>query len=365
MPQLILHDEHQSAGARFAPYGEWALPEDYGDALQEYHAVRERVGLADLSYQGNFLVTGSDRVAFLQGLISNDMALLSKERGIYSTLLTAKGRVVADFYLYPLSDGLLMELEWANAAKTKEHLIRYRLRSQVKIDAPPWGRILIAGPRSKSLLEALFKEALPPMKERSLLEITWGGFSLLCIKRSITGEEDYHLYLSEEGIVPLWMELLSLGHDLGVLPVGQAALEILRIEAGKPRYGVDIDEHIIPVEAGLADEAISYTKGCFPGQEVVARIKTYGHVNKHLYGMVLEGSELPQREDKVFKGDKQMGWVTSAARSPYLGKVIAIGYLRPQIAVPGTTVEVEVGNTRTTAQATPLPFYQRKNKTNA
>lgn len=361
MQILKLRDAHQQAGARLAPHGEWELPEDYGDLIKEYHAVRSGVGLADLSCQGHFLVTGSDHVSFMQNLISNDMALLSKDRGMYATLLTAKGRVLSEFTLYSLSNGLLLEVESSNAMKTKEQLLRFKLRSQVRIEALPWGRLMVSGPRARPLLETFFGETFPPMEERSFFERAWEGFSLFCIKRSITGEEDYHLYLSEEGLAPLWKKLLAIGHDpgghdLGVLPIGQAALEILRIEAGKPRYGYEINEDILPIEAGLQEEAISYTKGCYPGQEVVARIKTYGHVNKNLYGLVLEGSELPERKSQIFMGGKKVGWITSAARSLLMGKVIAMCYLRPQFAVPGTGVEVEVGSARTAAQAAPLPF---------
>jgi glycine cleavage system T protein len=358
MQKLRLYDDHQQAGAQFAPYAEWELPINYGDLIKEYHAVRNGVGLADLSYHGHFQVSGSDHAAFMQKLISNDMALLSNDRGIYTTLLTAKGKVISEFALYSLSDGLLMEVESSNAVKTQEHLLRYKLRSQVKIESLPWGRLMVSGPRARTLLERFFGVPLPPMEERSFFTKAWEGFSPLCIKRSLTGEEDYHLYLPEEGIPSLWKKLMAIGHDLGLLPIGQEALDILRIEAGLPRYGDDIDEDILPIEAGLQEEAISYTKGCYPGQEVVARIKTYGHVNKNLYGLVLEGSELPERKCQIFVDDKKVGWISSATRSPLMEKVIALCYLRPQFAVPGTGVEVEVGSARTAAQTAPLPFKE-------
>lgn len=356
MQKLRLRDEHQQAGACFAPYGEWELPENYGDLNKEYHAVRNGVGLADLSYQGHFLVSGSDHVPFMQKLISNDMALLSKDRGIYTTLLTAKGKVLSEFTLYSLSDGLFMEVESSNAVKTKEQLLRFKLRSQIKIETLPWGRLMISGPRAKTMLEKFFGAPLPSMEERSFFTRAWEGFSLLCIKRSITGEEDYHLYLPGEGLPLFWEKISSSGENLGLRPIGQTALEILRIEAGIPRYGLEIDEDILPIEAGLQEEAISYTKGCYPGQEVVARIKTYGHVNKNLYGLSLEGPELPDQKSQIFVDDKKVGWITSTTRSPLTGKVIAMCYLRPQFAVPGTSLEVDVGGTRTAAQARPFPI---------
>jgi aminomethyltransferase len=360
MMQLSLHSQHQQRGAQFGPYGEWELPERYQDPLLEYRAVRERAGLADLSYQGTFLISGKDRISFLQNLISNDLNGLSEGKGVYSTLLTAKGRVIADFYLYPMPEALLMDVEGSNAENMRRHLMRYKFRSQVNVESPPWGRLLVAGPLAKRVLDRLSPESWPSLPEKSILTKEIDGLPLSCVKQSVTGEEDYHLYVPREGMDKMWERLLSVGGDVGMVPFGQAALEMLRIEAGKPRYGVDIDEHIIPIEAGLGAEAISYTKGCYPGQEVMARIQTYGHVNKHLSGLVLEGAEVPKKGDKVFQGDQELGWVTSATRSPLLGKVIAIGYLRPQIAVPGTAVEVEVNQARTAAQTTSLPFYRKK-----
>jgi folate-binding protein YgfZ len=321
--------------------------------------------MADLSYEGMLLVSGKDRISFLQNIISNNLSDLSGEKGIYSTLLTAKGRVISDFYLYPVGEALLMVLEGSNAENTQQHLMRYKFRAQVKIESPPWGSIVVAGPRGRTILEQLSSEPWSPMAEKSVVHKVIDGFSLICIKQSITGEEDYHLYIPLEGMEKIWDRLLSLGSDVGLLPFGQAALEMLRIEAGKPRYGIDIDEHIIPIEAGLGEEAISYTKGCYPGQEVMARIQTYGHVNKHLFGLILEGERLPKKGDKVFQGDQELGWVTSATYSPLLKKVIAMGYLRPQIALPGTQVEVGVDQMRVPAETTPLPFYRRKEPVSA
>lgn len=356
MPTLPLQAQHQKRGARLSRQAEWELPTDYGDPLSEYRALREGVGIADLSFQGLFLISGRDRIPFLQNLISNDLNNLPPQKGLYTTLLTAKGRVLSDFYLYPLSDALLMEVEWTNAKQTVDQLMRFKLRSQVKIETPAWGHLLVSGPRARPLLERLLGP-LPKMEEKSFLQAERAGRSLLCVKRSISGGEDYHLYPSIETLENLWEDLFREGAVFDPAPVGQSALEIARIEAGKPRYGIDLDEHIIPIEAGLGPEAISYTKGCYPGQEVMARIQTYGHVNKNLTGLVLEGAALPKKDDKVFQEEKELGWITSSTWSPRLGKVIAMAYLRPQIAAPETAVEVESDGIRRPARVTALPFH--------
>lgn len=357
MPTLLLQPQHLQRGARFSAYGEWVLASDYGDASSEYQAVRQKVGVADLSHQTAFLITGKDRIPFLQNLISNDLNPLEPGKGLYATLLTAKGRVLSDFYVYRLPEAFLMDVEWTNVKKTFDELMRFKFRSQIKIETPSWGRLLVSGPQARPLLEALLGP-LPIREEKACLQTEHDGTTLLCVKQSTTGGEDYHLYVPMEGLEKLWERLFSAGGAFGLHPFGQSTLETLRIEAGKLRYGIDIDEHIIPIEAGLEKEAISYTKGCYPGQEVMARIQTYGHVNKHLMGLTIEGSGLPQREDKIFQEEKELGWITSATWSPSRSKVIAMGYLRPQIAIPGTVVEVEIAQTRKPAQVSALPFYR-------
>lgn len=360
MPQLTLHPLHQQLGAYFKTEQGWEIPAHYGDPLKEYQAARKHVALADLSYQGKFIVSGADAAAFLQGLISNDLSAASSISGIYAALLTAKGKTVSDFYLFPLPEGYLMEVERGNAENTKNHLMRFRLRSKVDMSVPPWGRLLLSGPSSTALLEKAFGAPLPEMAEKSFFEKEMDGARLICIKRSLTGETDFHLYYPLDNMESLWRKLMSEGGDFQIQPAGQSALEILRIEAGKPRYGMDLGEETLPVEAGLQDEAISYAKGCFPGQEVIARIKTYGHVNRLLSGLTLEGEALPQKGSTIFHGDKKVGWVTSAAHSPLMGKAIAMSYLRRESAVPGTAVRVALDDQAwTSAQVVSLPFFQK------
>lgn len=362
MPQLMLHARHQQGGACFSPYGAWMLPDHYGDFSSEYRAVRKNAGIADLSYQGMLLVSGEDRIPFLQNLASNDLKLLTNERGIYSTLLTAKAKMVADFYLYALPEAILIEMEGAEAEAVSQYLTRYKFRSRIKIESPAWGKILISGPDGGKALQRFLGKL--PAEEKSFIQREIEGTIVVCVKRSMTGEEDYRLFIPEAALNRFWGKLLEAGAEFGMIPIGHAALETLRIEAGRPYYGIDMDEEIKPIEAGLKAEAISDTKGCYPGQEVIARVETYGSVKKHLYGLLLEGSDLPKKGDKIFQEEKEVGWVTSATPSPFLNKVIAMGYVRSSVAIAGATsganIEVEVNQVRRAAQVVPLPFYRRR-----
>lgn len=330
---------------------------------EEYIAIRERVGISDLSHDGHYLISGEDKTSFLQNLISNDVRLATGNKGIYSTLLTAKGKIIADFYLYSLADSYLLTMEAIVAEKTFEHLMRFRLRSKIDIVAPPWGKILVSGPKAwpllQKLFQKLFKSALPegvttPAMEEPSVVVT----PMLCVRQPRTGEASYHLYFRKDLQTEIWTELLSLGEPFGVATVGTSTLETLRIEAGIPRYGVDLTEEIIPIEAGLEGCAISYTKGCYPGQEVVARIKTYGHVNKHRMGLVLNGREAPSGGEKIFFDNIEMGFITAGTFSPFLNKPIATAYLKTSVAIVGAQVVVPLAGQPVLATVTNLPFYQ-------
>jgi len=332
-----------------------AMPLNLSEDFSDYFAVRERVGICDLSHDGKYLLTGEDRTNFLQNVTSNDVRLAHGNKGIETLLLTAKGKIISDFYLYPLADAYLLTMDVVIAEKTARHFMQVRLRSKINIVAPQWGKILVAGPNAFPLLQKLYKDNLPNMEALSIF--SQEQEPILCVRQPQTGEEDYHLYCRKESLQDIFTALLTLGEPFGVAKVGQSTLETLRIEAGIPRYGVDLSEEIIPIEAGLADPAISYTKGCYPGQEVVARIRTYGHVNKHRMGLLFDENVVLSGGEKVFLGDTEVGWITAGRFSPFLNKMIATAYLRTVAAISGT--RVALANQKVFATVADLPFYRR------
>ncbi len=332
-------------------------------SLEEYTAVRQRVGISDLSHDGKYpavavlLLSGEDRTIFLQNLISNDISLVTGTRGIYATLLTAKGKIIADLYIYPFADAYLLTIESSIAEKTIQHLMRFKFRSKINIVDPQWGKILVTGPKALLLLQKHFK--LPAMEEVSIF---YEESNLtICVRQPQTGEETYHVYYPKAAHEEIWTTLLSLGEPFGVAKIGSETLDMLRIEAGIPRYGIDLTEEIIPIEAGLADSAISYTKGCYPGQEVVARIRTYGHVNKHRMGLIFNGRDAPSAGEKIFYDSVEVGWVTAGTFSPLLNKPIATAYLRTSVAIAGMEVAVAFDGQTVFATVTNLPFYHQQN----
>jgi folate-binding protein YgfZ len=186
-----------------------------------------------------------------------------------------------------------------------------------------------------------------------------GGAPMLLSRTEETGEIDIEILLPIDRLGTLWQQLLIAGQPFGLKPVGSEARQALRMEAGLPSVGIDLTEEIVPPEANLEGKAFSLTKGCYPGQEVVARMDTYGSVRRHLVGLVVEGSSIPPKGAKLFSGDREVGWVSSATLSPQLNAVIAFGFPLRDFAKPGTNLVIEADGTRQEALVRSLPFYIR------
>jgi aminomethyltransferase len=176
------------------------------------------------------------------------------------------------------------------------------------------------------------------------------------IRTEETGETDFEILLPADGLTAAWNSLMQAGAPHGIKPIGAQAREALRIEAGIPKAGPELNEEIVPPEANLESKAFSLTKGCYPGQEVVARMDTYGNVRRHLVGLVLKDSTIPPHKARLFSGDREVGWISSAVRSPKLGQVIALGFPLRDFSKPGTELTVEVEGKKLDAKVHPLPF---------
>ncbi|MBI3989783.1 MAG: aminomethyl transferase family protein [candidate division NC10 bacterium] len=360
MKRTPLYEIHQVLGASFAEYGGWELPERFGDPLEEYQAARGQVGIFDLSFRGKLLLVGPDRVRFLQGMVTNDVKHLKEGEGCYAALLTPQGKILADLAIYALPDAFLIDVEAVRREIVRDTLSKYLITDDAEIQdvTEVYGLLRLQGPKAPALLAETLGEPLPREEyhhgERSL-----DGVSVRLIRRTWDiGGEGYELVTSWGGTAKSWEALWNRGQAFGLQPVGMAALETLRVEAGIPRYGIDMDENTLALEI-LPEKAISYTKGCYIGQESVARMTYRGHVNKKLVGLKLEGEVVPRPGEKLFAGGKEIGWITSAVFSPSLRCPIALGYVRREHTDPGMRLTVEVGGVSATAEVVLLLFPQR------
>jgi folate-binding protein YgfZ len=337
MKHSRLHDLHTKLGATFEEVAGWEMPAHYGKWVAEYQAVRQAVGLSDLSHRGKIRVIGDDRVKWLQGLISNDILPLQPGQGCYSSFLTHKGKMLGYFRVYTLPDSLWVEDVGEVGDATFQALrkfLLYGIKAKMENCAESWGLLLVSGPKACTTVSAAFGVEMSDLKPVTAIAAQIGGHASFVLRTEETGEAD-------------------------LKAVGGHAREALRIEAGLPKAGPDLNEEIVPPEANLEGKAFSLNKGCYPGQEVVARMDTYGNVRRHLVGLVMNGSIIPPRGAKIFSGDREVGWVSSATHSPQLKTSIALAFPLRDFSAPGTSLTIEVDGARHDATVTALPFYRR------
>jgi folate-binding protein YgfZ len=338
------------------------MPAHYGDVASEHRAVRQAVGIADLSHRGKIRVTGDDRVKWLQSIISNDILPLTPGQGRYSSLLTHKGRMLTYFRLYMQTDAVMLE-DVGEIGETTFQALRkfllYGTKAKMENCAESWGLILVSGPKAAHVVQSAFGVDVTDLNPVNFVTAQIGGSHALVLRTEETGEVDIEILLPATSLVATWTALLEAGAKYGITPVGTHAREALRIEAGIPKAGPDLNEEIVPPEANLEGKAFSLSKGCYPGQEVVARMDTYGNVRRHLVGLALKDAAIPPKGAKLFSGDREVGWISSAVRSPQLSQVIAFGFPLRDFSKPGTTLSIEIEGTRYTATVQALPFYSR------
>lgn len=346
---------YQSLGAEFATVRGCRLPAHFGDTAAECRAVRASAGVMDSTDRGYLTAMGPDATEYLHRMTSNDVKGLAPGQGCYATQLTAQGHIVADIYVLAMPDHLLLETDWLAKERLQAILEKFIIADDVELtdQSEGFAALSVAGPAAGRLLTAAGAVALPG-KEFNHTWVELGGAPVLAVRLSETGEEGYRLIVVVEYAQNLWDAFAAQQEQVPWQPVGHTAWNILRTEAGIPCYGVDMDERTLPPEAGLEARALSYTKGCYLGQEIIERIRSRGHVNRRLTGFFLSAGPLPAARSKLLSDGKEVGWLTTAVASPTLGRALGLGYLRREHLQPGTQLQVEGDGT---AEVAPLPFY--------
>lgn len=354
-----LEATYQALGAQFTSVRGCLLPERFGDVAAECRLVRAVAGVLDRTDRAHLTASGADAKAFLHRMLSNDVNGLQPGQGCYATLLNPQGQMLADLYVLAMADHLLLETDVSTKQRVRETLEKFVIADDVTMEdrSEQLAALSVQGPASGKLLMAAGAAALPGME----LNHTWVKLAdtpVLVVRLSETGEEGYRLVFVVEYAQNLWEALAAQQKIVPWKPVGHAALNVLRTEAGIPWYGVDMDERTLPPEAGLEARAISYTKGCYVGQEIIERIRSRGHVNRRLTGLDLSGEPLPAAGATLLSDGKEVGSITSAVFSPTLGRSIALGYVRREHLELGTRLALASGGIAVVAQ---LPFCRSSN----
>ncbi len=354
---LPLSERHGSLGANFGLRDGWRVVLSYGAPLDEYSQVRNHVGLTDLSHCGTLRVSGGEAERFLNGLVTNDVKTLMPGRGMQAAFLTGHGKVRALCRVLNLGDSYLIINDPQTHEKVYKYIFPFSYAGDFKVEdlSAQYGMLSIQGPKSLLVMKEVCFEPVPRMNEHEWSEAVIAGHNVKVTRATRSPESGYDILVPVEGVVDVWDFLLLKGGFHGIRPFGLEALDMLRIEAGIPVYGIDVDESNMMLETGLS-EAVSFTKGCYTGQEAVAMATYRGHVSKKLSGLLIEGDLVPSRGDRVLSKDRDVGSVTSAIRSGTLGRVIAMAYIKYGFFDPGSPVEVRTqhGNLKATVSEMPI-----------
>ena len=313
------------------------------EAQEQYQAVRTAVGFLDLSDRGKIEVTGPDQVTFLHSMISNEVKELPEWAGRYGTFLTPRGRIISDFFYYKFPEELMLDISTDLLDRTIEILEKHIIMDQVDLKdlSSERSHFSLQGPAASQLVQELFGSS-GPAQQYAVQKVSWQDTTLLLIRKDELAECGFEMILPQQIASSLQEALRERGSSLGLREIGREARNILRLEAGIPWYGIDMNENRYPMEARL-EEAISLTKGCYVGQEVVAKATHTGGVSNLLMGLRIKEDRVPPPDSPVLNSqEKQIGTVTSAVFSPRWSCPIAFAYLKRAFARPGELCQVEV-----------------------
>lgn len=314
-------------------------------------------GVIDLSARGRLLVSGSEAVMFLNGLITNDMKTLAVNSWMPAVFPNVQGRLLAAVRIIHRADGFLIDTENATLETVAKLLERFTLAGDFRV-IDLTGQTAMLSVQGRNALEVILKalgETSANVESQGVVTAQLeSGSEVTVIRATHTAEDGFDLFVDRNDAQTLHESLTKAGAH----PVGPDALEVLRIEAGIPRHGVDMDETNVVTETNL-DDAVSFTKGCYIGQEIIARIKYRGHVAKKLTGLLFENEVALKSGVKILSSDdKEIGRVTSSAFSPRLNRTVALGYVKYDYLVPGTHVKVSAGGDELGALVAELPLIR-------
>ncbi len=352
LKRTSLYEEHVAAGARLVPFAGWEMPVQYEGVGPEHTAVRERAGVFDVSHMGQIGTSGPDALAFLQRLVTNDVAKLGPGGAQYSCLCADGGGILDDLFTYLLGDGGEY-LTVSNASNHDLDLARFREIAEdfdVEIaDLAPLNAMLaVQGPEARAIVAGLTSGELPQRMKTSRLEVA-GAEALVC-GTGYTGEDGVEILLANDAAPRLWRELLA----AGVAPCGLGARDTLRLEVCFHLHGNDMGPDRNPIEAGLG--WCSKEETGFAGSEAIAAARADGTAEK-LAAFVIEGRGIPRPGNPILAAGEPVGAVTSGTFSPSLGIGIGMGYVRSELAEPGSRVQIDVRGRVRDAEIRPKPLY--------
>ena len=356
-----LLDRHEALGAKIVDFAGWLMPIQYAGILDEHRATRSAAGLFDLSHMGELVVEGPEAAAALAAALITDPQALAIGRAHYSMICAEDGGILDDLIVYRLAAERFMVVANASNARTVSDALAVRLRGfKAVLDdrSLATGLVAVQGPRSLDILGPLTELDLDAIRYYGIAEGVVAGVPALVARTGYTGEDGFEVFVDAVRVGEVWDAMLAAGRPHGMVPVGLGARDTLRLEAGMPLYGNELDRATNPFEAGLGRVVKLSKPGLFVGREALEKVARDGP-SRRLVGLVLRERGIARHGYPVLADGAPDGAVTSGTMSPTLGTPIAMAYVAPAHAEPGTMLAVEIRGTPVAAEVVPLPFYKR------
>ena len=359
-PSPIL-DRHEALGAKIVEFAGWLMPIQYAGILEEHRTVRSAAGLFDLSHMGELVVEGPESGAALAAALTTDPPALAVGRAHYSMICAEDGGILDDLIVYRLAAERFMVVANASNARTVSDALAARIapfEAVLDDSSLATGLVAIQGPRSIGILGELTDVDLAAIRYYGITEATVAGIPALVARTGYTGEDGFEVFIDVERTGELWDAMLAAGRPEGLVPVGLGARDTLRLEAGMPLYGNELDRATNPFEAGLGRVVKLSKAGDFTGRAALEKVARDGTARR-LVGLALRERGVARHGYPVLVAGAPAGVVTSGTVSPTLGTAVAMAYVPPAQAEPGTMLAVEVRGAPVAAEVVSLPFYKR------
>lgn len=359
--ETALAGVHRARGAKLIEFGGWLMPVQYAGILEEHRAVRERAGLFDLSHMGELFVDGPAAGDALAAAVVSDPRTLAVGRAQYSMLCAPDGGIIDDLIIYRLAEErFLVVANAGNAAIVSDEMATRLDGSRAVLDDRSLATALVAiqGPAAAGILAPLTEVDLGSLRYYAIADGRVAGLPALVARTGYTGEDGFEVFVDWDRGPEIWAALEAAGAAAGVTPCGLGARDTLRLEAGMPLYGNELDRSTNPYEAGLGRVVKLDKPGGFVGGEALARVARDGP-SRRLVGLIMTGRGIARHGYPVLRDGRRTGAVTSGTHSPTLGRAIAMAYVAPGDDQPGTILDVEIRDQAVSAEVVPLPFYRR------
>lgn len=372
-----LFQAHQELGARLVEFGGWEMPVQYSSIMDEHQTVRSAAGMFDISHMGEVLVKGPAALAFLNHLLTNDLGRLSPGQGQYTLMCNERGGVIDDLYAYCLAPETYLliinasridaDVAWIHAQHAASPV-----KDQVSIEniSDCMGAIALQGPKVAAFIDACFPARttggtpvtkISDLKKNEVTRSEFDGEPLWIARTGYTGEDGFEIVAPSSKIEGIWRHVLAVGQPFGLKPAGLGARDTLRTEMCYPLYGHELDENTSPIEAGIGF-FVAFGKGDFVGRSVLESQKANGPAKKCVAFKMVDKSAPPRPHYPVWSAGpegRKVGEVVSGTLSPSLNLGIGLGYVPPELAKPGTPLEIEIRGRRSAAVVVAKPLFKK------